>query len=457
MRAVSPVMSSGLGLHHLVALRGLPLATLLLLALGTGTAWAQEVGPPPEAVIEPEPPPPVPPPTVPPPADEEATTIIIEDSTGEDARMEAGAIEDGGASRIEIHGFVSQGLIKTTHNNYLAESDRGSFEMAEAGINVTKALGDRLRLGVQLFARDLGPIGDYSAKFDWFYLDYQLTEWLGLRAGRVKLPVGLYNEFSDVDAARVPILLPQSIYSVRSRDYLLAQTGFELYGYRPLPGAGALDYRLYLGTIFLDAPATISSQARNIDIPYVAGGRLLWETPLEGLRTGGSLQILRLDFDYTSPDSPGPPPVPGVLGHYKAPVLIWVASAEYAVRDLLLAAEYSRWRVKITADVPVTVPTPITSERFYVMAAYRLTPRLSPSVYYSALYSNVDDRDGRDAYQHDLAATLRFDLTANLMAKVEGHLMNGTGDLQSNLNDGRPRLELTETWGLFLLKLTAFF
>jgi hypothetical protein len=40
---------------------------------------------------------------------------------------------------------------------------------------------------------------------------------------------------------------------------------------------------------------------------------------------------------------------------------------------------------------------------------------------------------------------------------VEGHLMNGTGDLQSNLNDGRPRLELTETWGLFLLKLTAFF
>ena len=96
---------------------------------------------------------------------------------------------------------------------------RGSFEFAEVGINFTKALSDRLRLGVQLFARDLGPIGNYDAKFDWFYLDYRLSDWLGLRAGRVKLPFGLYNEINDVDAARVPILLPQSVYSTRNRDY----------------------------------------------------------------------------------------------------------------------------------------------------------------------------------------------------------------------------------------------
>lgn len=481
MGGVSPVMAAGAGsgvLTRRYRRRRGPGLVIVALAALAGPALAQPRDLPAEAPPAPgvEVPPPAPPgsPGEAPAAPLEAAVeepaqpaspgpLLDGDSppaTEEGAPVPRGALDEGSVpdTPVEVHGFVSQGFIKTTANNYLAESERGSFEMAEAGINITKALGDRLRLGVQLFARDLGPIGDYSAKLDWFYLDYRLNDWLGIRAGRVKLPVGLYNEITDVDAARVPILMPQSIYSVRSRDYLLAQTGFELYGYAPLAGVGALDYRLYLGTIFLDAPSTISAAATNLDVPYVAGGRLLWETPLEGLRLGGSVQVLRLDFTYTTPANPMTGAM-AMTGDYKLPVLIWVSSAEYAVRDLLLAAEYSRWRVKIdsTVPLPASARAKTTSERYYVMAAYRLTPWLSPSVYYSGLYVNVEDRDGRDDYQHDLAATLRFDLTANLTAKVEGHLMSGTADLQPNMNDGRSRLLLTEYWGLFLLKLTAFF
>ena len=108
------------------------------------------------------------------------------------------------SSPVEMHGFVSQGFIKTTNNNYLANSKRGSFEFTEVGINFTKSLSDRMRLGVQLFARDLGPVGDYKPQFDWFYLDYRFADWLGIRAGRTKLPFGLYNEINDIDSARVP-------------------------------------------------------------------------------------------------------------------------------------------------------------------------------------------------------------------------------------------------------------
>src|SRR5688572_2702508 len=89
---------------------------------------------------------------------------------------------------LQLHGFVSQGFLLTSANNYLADSERGSFEFAEAGLNVTMPMTDRLRAGMQLFARDLGPIGDYQATLDWFYLDYRWRDWLGLRAGRLKLP-----------------------------------------------------------------------------------------------------------------------------------------------------------------------------------------------------------------------------------------------------------------------------
>src|SRR5262249_32905537 len=129
---------------------------------------------------------------------------------------------------LEVHGFISPGFIVSTDNNYLSESKHGSFKLSEVGLNFTKPLTETLRAGIQLFARDLGRSGNYSAKFDWYYLDYRWRDWLGIRAGRVKVPFGLYNDINDIDPARVPILLPQSVYPVTNRDFLLAQTGGEL-------------------------------------------------------------------------------------------------------------------------------------------------------------------------------------------------------------------------------------
>src|SRR5690348_9924310 len=188
----------------------------------------------------------------------------------------------GALGALEVHGFISQGFLFTSANNYLADTSRGSFEFSEVGLNLTLPATDRLTLGLQLFTHDLGPIGDYRATFDWYYLDYHWRDWLGIRAGRVKLPFGLYNDISDVDSARTAILLPQSVYPAQNRDFLLAQTGAEVYGYRSLGGAGALDYRLYAGTIFLDiAPQPGSSAAiLNLHVPFVAGARVLWEPPI---------------------------------------------------------------------------------------------------------------------------------------------------------------------------------
>lgn len=366
---------------------------------------------------------------------------------------------------VEVHGFVSQGFIKTTDNNYLADSKRGSFEFSEVGVNFTKSFTDQLRVGMQLFARDLGPVGNYTPQFDWFYLDYRFWDWLGIRAGRTKLPYGLYNETSDIDSARVPILLPQSVYPIANRNYLLAQTGTELYGRLPLEAAGSLEYRLYGGTIYLDN-STFAASVANVNVPYIFGGRLMWQTPLEGLQAGASLQTLRLDIDYQPPaalisslqmagtlpaDFRGPMKV-------ELPALLGVGSLEYQMGDLLVAAEYSRWRVKIESPIQVLLPsTDTVSERGYLMASYHVMPWFAPGLYYSVFFKDVDHRTGRDAYQHDVAATLRFDLTDHWLLKLEGHYMRGTGGLSTALNDNKPLSTLTTDWGLLLLKTTAYF
>jgi hypothetical protein len=357
---------------------------------------------------------------------------------------------------VEVHGFVSQGFILTSGNEYLAPgSTRGSFEFSELGINFNKRLTDTLSVGVQLFAQDLGRLGDYKPKLDWYHIDYRWRDWLGLRVGRLKIPYGLHNEIHDVDSARVPILLPGSVYPLQNRDTLFAQTGAELHGFVRMPGLGALDYRLFGGTMFID-PKSLTAPGGGlelqIDVPYVLGGRLLWETPLDGLRLGISIQAFRLETTAF---------ITGIM----APVLIgndallWVASAEYALQELMLTAEYARWDTKQRSDTPeLSPPLDPSSERAYAMATYRLTPWLHPGAYYSLLFPNLPNREGRENVQHDLAATLRFDINAYWLVKLEGHYMSGTAGLENPIRTGPSNIATAEPrWGAFFLKTTGYF
>lgn len=351
----------------------------------------------------------------------------------------------------QIHAFVSQGYFRSTKNNYLVDdSTHGSFEFTEVGINFTQLLTDELRTGIQLFARQLGKDGDFRARMDWFYLDYRFADWLGLRAGRTKIPFGLYNEVNDIDSARVPILLPQSIYPIVNRNLLLAQTGIELYGYLGMGTAGGLEYRVYGGTLFADQPALPPGWVLNkLQVPYLAGGRVMWETPT-GLRLGGSVQALRFNINFTPSGPAGTPAIEEDL-----PFTLWLLSAEYALHDLLLAGEFSHWHADV--DITGTPKTSITNERFYGMASYRASTWFSPGVYYSSLLTDIHKPLTRDNYQHDFAATLRFDINSYWLVKLEGHYIDGTTDVLPVLNGGTTMGMLARQWFVFLVKTTAYF
>jgi hypothetical protein len=362
---------------------------------------------------------------------------------------------EGDLASVDIHAFVSQGFIATNRNNYLdVNTTHGTFQFSEVGINFTKTVLERLRMGVQFFAQDLGPTGTYNARVDWAYLDYRFSDWFGLRAGRVKIPFGLYNEIIDIDSARVAVLLPQSVYPLSNRDFLLAQTGGELYGYLKLGGAGAIDYHGYAGTIFFSTTSTPGSpfDVLSLNVPFLVGGRVMWETPLEGLRMGGSVQTLRLDTQLAFKKTMK-------TVDAEIPATLSVGSIEYSAHDLLLAVEYSRWFVKAdSSDAMIYPPSPlVTSERAYAMMGYRATKWLQPGAYYSVLFPNVDQRDGRENMQHDVATTLRFDINSNWLLKLEGHYMIGTAGVTPGLNGNTPPSKLDRAWGVFLAKTTAYF
>lgn len=370
---------------------------------------------------------------------------------------------------LAIHGFASQGAFVSTANDYLGKSSRGSFELFEAGLNVSAELSNQLRVGMQLFARDVGTLGNYAVNLDWAFIDYRWRRWLGVRAGHIKLPHGLYNEYTDIDAARVPILMPQGIYPIDSRDVLLAHTGFAAYGERALGDAQSVSYQLFAGTFSLEAQTSQQVSAVEVDAKYVVGGQLFWH-PLEGLRVGGS--VLRTSIDYFVQLSQEqidmyvaggavPEGFDGRVGVFLRPATIAVGSAEYSRNDWTFAAEYSRWLIRFRAEPAIIPTTESDSERFYGLVARRFTERVEAAAYYSVYHAETGDRTGQDemrfakshhAFQRDASLTLRYDVNEHWLWKLEAHFIDGTADL-----DRADNLASSRYWGLFLARTTVTF
>lgn len=80
-----------------------------------------------------------------------------------------------GALNIEAHGFVSFGYLRTWENNWLAaDTTEGTDEFYEAALNVIARPWDQVRLGAQLFVRDLGVYDNGAVQLDWAYVDVRL-------------------------------------------------------------------------------------------------------------------------------------------------------------------------------------------------------------------------------------------------------------------------------------------
>ena len=342
-------------------------------------------------------------------------------------------------------------------------------------MNVSRQLSDRLHAGMQLYSRDVGTFRDLPPRIDWAYLDYRAKPWLGLRAGVIKMPYGLYNEYEDIDSARTAILLPQSVYSIRNRSALLAQTGFAVYG-QPRLGrsGGSLEYQAWLGTLNIPNDALEVSGNATLDTSqakYVTGAQVFWHTPLEGLRVGGSFLRASIDFHLTLDPSTVaalvmagvvPPTYDGAIVVSQRPTEFWLGSAEYSWNDWLFAAEYGRTYTRQETSLPTLLPTTEKrGEAFYVLVTRRLSEHLEAGAYYSVEHPEVNDRGGHDkamfpdpfdAWQRDAATTVRFDVNDHWLWKFEAHFIDGAADIDLNANPHPTRF-----WGLLLFETTVTF
>jgi len=339
-----------------------------------------------------------------------------------------------GGKEIQLHGFFSQGFTSSDTNNFLTmKSNSGSFAFTDGGMNISTKLTSRLRVGAQAYSRNIGELSNGRVELDWAYGDYRFTDWLGVRAGKVKTTLGLYNDTQDMEFLHTWAMLPQSFYPLDLRASNISHKGGDLYGEIPVKKLGTLDYTVY-GGLRSDDPrggfryglADAGTPISAID-GYLMGADLRWAVPLEGLVIGTTVIKIQGGASAKLEAAGGLPIYADVLGRTFAHYI------EYQRNGLKLATEYRRDIASYYFNTPFVPAASNDNRAWYLSGSYRFHPRFEAGAYYSRFIADWDlDHSLPNNKINDTAITARFNLyKTNWNVKAEGHFISGFGNPMS--------------------------
>jgi len=378
---------------------------------------------------------------------------------------------------VDIHGFISQGYLLSSENNYIADSKDGTFEFNELGINFGTNPLPGLFLGVQLFANDLGKTGNDELTLDWAVADYKWRPYLGLKAGKLKLPYGLYNDTRDIDMLRVSILLPQSVYLEIQRESMNGLNGGGVYGKFPVPFIGKISYEVLAGTMniskdgslayyiesIISSVAPISINITKIDVNSFFYYSATLHTNLRGLlfKYSGSI----IDINVESIINAG-----YQIDRAMDPFQVNVYSVQYSFHNFLFTSECllidQKQRDKFYVG-DVLLGSQVKNDHMlgnYASISWSINELFELEYYYSQFFTDRNDKKGKNitpsysAYQKDHCLALRYNINSYWIVKVEGHLISGVGLLNPSENPpGSSGNRYTKNWSLLALKLSYRF
>jgi len=350
---------------------------------------------------------------------------------------------------IQFHGYATQGFLYTTNNNiFTTSSSNGSPAWTDAVVNLSAQPTPKLRVAFQVRYFLLGNYGN-SITLDWAAADYKVNDRFGLRFGKVKTPIGLFNEIQDIDPSYLWALLPESVYPIDNRSSYLAHYGGVVYGTVALsPQLGKLEYRAFGGEGHYSANDGyfIAQAEAGFNLPNdikgpLYGGALHWKTPLTGLMVGASAIK---DNTWTAPYTANSGALTG-----SETLLANTQPNYFAIYDkdkIMVAAEYTRSWGNQLVHLPGTPDSYTRNDDrgWYAMASYKITPKLTTGAY----VSQNDDRQApvsSDRHYNEWVVSGRYDFNDFLYAKAEEHFIDGTGlAYDDNLNpDLQPKTRLS--------------
>lgn len=365
---------------------------------------------------------------------------------------------NGWLDSFQYQGFLGQGLVASDDNNFYGNSSDVSLQFTEIGLNASVRPMPRLQLSGQLLSRRAGETDDGEIRIDYALADINLltrsASQAGLRLGKIKNPLGLYNETRDVPFTRPSIFLPQSIYFDRTRELALSSTGAQLYADHNI-GEHLLSFQLSAGMLQdedLDYAILGMGTPGRFDSKTSYAARLLFDSQ-RGLLIGLTYALVRLDYVPGSAD-------PLTAGRLDFKPLI--LSLQYDAGQWELTSEIASRPVKLQGTG--VADSQATGQSGYLQGIYRFNAGWQALLRYDLTYLDKDDRDGthyavthgdpaHSRYAKDLTLGLRWHPDKNWMLSTEVHHVDGTAWLAVQDNPQATR----RRWNMFSAELSYRF
>jgi len=413
----------------------------------------------------------------------------------------------------ELHGFVSQGLVYSPDNAYAGSDLNGvSLDFREIGLNGAWDISEQFRITGQVLSRKTGESDNGDLRVDFLLMDYlahsTANSNFGVRLGRVKNAMGLYNSTRDIPIARPGLSVPSSIYFDSLRDSILSTDGLNLYG----------SYFAEFGTLNWEASAGTTSLKSTVLENYLFGTTLkqgefdkallssfkvdFLPNKVPGLLLGASFLKARFDLQNTQTaqqagEAAGAVAAGQVAAMGKDPsdpinaellanltlqeigqnytdyltkteldALIAVLYAQYAYKDWIFSAEYMNIFSDVTSGVAgMVTKNSTTSEGFYLQSEWFFRDNMSALLRYEELYIDSDDKDGSEkplrpmneyfAYGKGLTFGLSWDFQENW--RLVGQVGLNQGTVWLPYYDGIENTQLKRDWNTYMLQLSYQF
>ena len=393
-----------------------------------------------------------------------------------------------GIDWLQVSGFISQGAIYTSDNNFLGETDDAvDFDFREVGAVVSASPSPALRFSTQVLSRKAGDNDDGSLELDHAVVSYDFVnraDWtVGVRAGRMKSVLGWYNETRDAPFTRPSIFLAPSVYAERVRNSYFFQDGIMLRGeWRHDLNSLSWHAGFHRPRVDKDEIADIAPLP-NDNVPDTEGkdswsSGLVYDVDAGRVRLGAFYEVKKIGIDLGGDLSIEAINLADFNGAIDLENRKTVLSFEYNLDRLSFVAERSITRIQaavssqnpLYAPIAQTFDQRLASPAYYYQVTYRSSERWDIFARYDRFAYDGDDKDGEVLaadvafnfkglppfafYSKDYTVGVGWHPDADWLVRAEWHNVEGTGWLNGADNEGT---RLVKYWDMFALQLSYRF
>ncbi|GHF00783.1 hypothetical protein [Thalassotalea profundi] len=376
--------------------------------------------------------------------------------------------EDAPNTGLNIHGFISQGVIAVDGSDFVSDENNISPELTELGINASYQLSNTLRVAGQAAYLNGGNRFNEGIRIDYLLLNWSVfnnQNWsTNIYLGRFKNFHWLYSSTRDVPMARPSIILPQSVYFDATRDMSVGGDGIAIKTTYSSESFGDLDINLSSGQ------SPTSREQTRIIMGRFSDGDLTHDNDFQGSfyyspsYSNWRFGIATTDADFTYQAGENDSFVEGSLALTR-----YYANAEYQGEAWTLSAEILQEKIALNDVMYTGFYQKSVGQGGYVQSQYRLNGQLQILTRYEHYWANKNDKNGSKleansagtiphyfGYQRDFTVGLSLDISSHLKLQIEQHWIKGTARLTPVVIPD-PTVNKSEYWQISTLQMTYWF